>query len=284
MSFQTTLLTTQRLVKTTICLMLFCLFLARTCIAIGPPPVITVQPLSVNAPLLGIVTFSVTVSSQTALTYQWFRDGSPIAGANSSTYTILTLLGTDSGTFYVEITNAGGSVVSSNAYLNSGPPPSITTQPQNQSVAPGQNVSLSVAASSTQPLSYQWYFGSAKLGSGGAGATLALTKVGANSAGGYSVVVSCSFGSVTSAVANVSLTNPVVTLSAAQAEGMGMTSAGFSFKFAVPMGQTYVVLASSDLLNWAPVYTNVATSATVSVTDAAAANYTKRYYRVILPP
>ena len=284
MSFQTILLTTQRLLKTSICLVLFCLFLARTCVASGPPPIITVQPSRVNAPLLGIVTFSVTVSSQTTLTYQWFRDGSPIAGANSSTYTILTLLGTDSGTFYVAITNAGGSVVSSNAYLNSGPPPSITTQPQSQSVAKGQNVFLSVVASSTQPLSYQWYFGSAKLGSGSTGATLALSKVGANSAGGYSVVVSCSFGSVTSAVANVTVTNPVVTLSAAASEGMGMTSTGFTFKFSVPTGQTYIVLASSDLLNWAPVYTNVAASATVAITDASAADYTKRYYRVILPP
>ena len=284
MSFQTTLLTTQRLVKTSICLILFCLFLPRTCIGIGPPPVITVQPLSVNVPLLGIVSFSVTVSSQTTLTYQWFRDGSPIAGANSSSYTFLSLLGSDTGTFRVEVTNAGGSVVSSNAYFNSGPPPSITTQPQSQSVAKGQNVSLLVVASSTQPLSYQWYFGSSKLGSGSTGATLALTQVGAKSAGDYSVIVSCSFGSVTSAVASVTVTNPVVTLSAAPTAGMGMTSAGFTFQFSVPMNQTYIVLASSDLLNWTPVYTNVAASAAVAVTDASAAYYTKRYYRVILPP
>ena len=286
MSVQTILLTTQRLLKTSICLVFFCLFLARTCIAIGPPPVITVQPSSVNAPLLGIdVTFSVTVSSQTTLTYQWFRDGSPIAGANSSSYSILlTLLGTDSGTFCVKVTNAGGSVTSSNAYLNSGPPPSITTQPQSQGVARGQNVSLSVVASSTLPLSYQWYFGSSKLGSGSTGATLNLSNLGASSAGGYSVVVSCDYGSVTSAVASVTVTNPIVTLSAASGDGMGMTSAGFSFQFSVPTGQTYIVLASTDLLNWAPVYTNVAASATVAVTDASASSFTKRYYRVVLPP
>jgi hypothetical protein len=283
MSFQTILLTTQRLLKASICLMLFCLFLARNCAASGPPPVITVQPSSVNAPLLGIVSFSVTVSSQTTLTYQWFRDGSAIGGANSSSYTILTVLGTDSGTFCVKVTNAGGSVISSNAYLNSGPPPSITTQPQSQGVAKGQNVSLSVVASSTLSLSYQWYFGSSKLGSVGTGATLNLSNLGTSSAGGYSVVVSCTFGSVTSAVANVTVTNPVVTLSASPGEGMGMTSTGFSFQFSVPIGQTYVVLASSDLLNWAPVYTNVAASATIAVTDASAANFKKRYYRVILP-
>jgi hypothetical protein len=64
---------------------------------------------------------------------------------------------------------------------------------------------------------------------------------------------------------------------------MGMTSTGFTFKFSVPTGQTYIVLASSDLLNWAPVYTNIAASATVAVTDASASDFKKRYYRVILP-
>ena len=122
------------------------------------------------------------------------------------------------------------------------------------------------------------------MGSGSTGTSLILTNLGTSKAGGYSVVVSCDFGSVTSAVANVIVTNPVVTLSASTGEGMGMTSTGFSFKFSVPTGQTYIVLASSDLLNWAPVYTNVAASASVAVTDASAASFTKRYYRVILPP
>jgi len=37
--------------------------------------------------------------------------------------------------------------------------PVITTQPQSQTVAPGTTVTLSVAASGTTPLTYQWYVG-----------------------------------------------------------------------------------------------------------------------------
>jgi hypothetical protein len=37
--------------------------------------------------------------------------------------------------------------------------PTITTQPQSQTISPGQTATLSVAASGTPPLSYQWYIG-----------------------------------------------------------------------------------------------------------------------------
>src|SRR5689334_2723420 len=81
----------------------------------GPPPVITSQPQSQNVPLLGIVTFSVTAQSGTTMSYQWCKNGSAIWGANSSTYTILTVLGSDAGVYFVRVTNAGGMVQSDNA-------------------------------------------------------------------------------------------------------------------------------------------------------------------------
>src|SRR5579859_4571368 len=124
---------------------------------IGPPPVITVQPSSQNAPLLGIVTFSVTASSGTTMSYQWYQNGVAIAGATSSSYTILTVLGTDAGNYCVKVSNAGGWVMSNNATLNVQAPPGVITQPQSQTVIQGQNVSFSVVASGTGPLSYQWY-------------------------------------------------------------------------------------------------------------------------------
>lgn len=259
------------------------LLLAKNSIASGPPPVITVQPLSISVPLLGIATFGVTVSSQTTLTYQWFRNGSPISGANSSKYILLSVLGSDSGTYYVAITNGGGSAISSSAYLNSGPPPLITIQPESQTVSRGQNVSLSVMASNSLPLMYQWYFGHSQLGGNSSGSNLVLNKVSSTNAGAYSVVVSCTFGSITSAVANITVTNPVIALSASTGAGMGTTSSGFTFHFSVPVGQNFVVQASSDLLNWVSISTNVATSASVAVLDAGAASVPKRYYRVMVP-
>lgn len=331
----------------------------------GPPPVITVQPVSQTALILGIVTFSVTASSGTTMSYQWFKDGSVLSGATSSSYTILSVLGTSAGNYYVKVTNAGGSVVSDNATLNIVAPPGIITQPQNQYAKQNQTVSFSVIASGTGPLSYQWYFNGASLGSAGNAATLTLSQVGASQAGPYYVVLTNSMGAITSAVATLTIgfppqittppqsqtivagqnasfsvvasgTNPlryqwllngsalsgatgssltltnvqaaqagnytvVVTNSVSSATsapasltvippsvnlsvapGTGMTAQGFSFQLTVSPGSTYVIWASSDLQNWTPIATNLATTGTAVFTDPAAANFSQRVYRAVL--
>src|SRR5882762_6980219 len=141
-----------------VALVLLGLLMAVPAGASGPPPVITQQPQSQNAPLLGIVTFSVTATSGTTMTYQWYKNGVAIPGATSSSYTILTLLGSDAGAYTVKVTNAGGSVMSDTAYLNIPPPPTIISQPQSQTVLVGQSASFLVTASSSLSMSYQWYF------------------------------------------------------------------------------------------------------------------------------
>lgn len=180
----------------------------KLCMAGGPPPVITVQPVSQTVLLLGIVTFSVTASSGTTMTYQWFKDGTAIPGATASSYTILTVMGTSAGNYYVQVSNAGGSVVSNNATLNVVAPPGIITQPQNQTTIKGQNASFSVIASGTGPLSYQWFFKNKSIGATGTNATLTLLSVGPNQAGGYVVVLTNMLGSITSVVATLTVLVP----------------------------------------------------------------------------
>src|SRR6266480_4750222 len=107
-----------RLQSIAMCLFMLAMLLARPAPAAGPPPVITVQPQSQNVPLLGIASFSVTASSGTTMYYQWYKNGSSISGATSSSYSFVTVLGSDSGVFCVKVTNAGGYVMSTNAYLN----------------------------------------------------------------------------------------------------------------------------------------------------------------------
>ena len=85
--------------------------------------------------------------------------------------------------------------------------PAITNQPTDQTVTAGQTATFTVGASGTDPLSYQWYFNTNTLLSGAASSSLEIADAQSSDAGGYSVVVSNAYGSVTSAVAR--LTVPV---------------------------------------------------------------------------
>jgi uncharacterized repeat protein (TIGR03803 family) len=95
----------------------------------------------------------------------------------------------------------------------------ITTQPRSQTAFLGQTVKLSVATLGSFPVSYQWQENSTNLTdagnlSGSSTRVLTFTNVVAANAGLYSVIVSNSFGSVTSTTALLTVTSsvPVITL------------------------------------------------------------------------
>ncbi|MBI2925514.1 MAG: PQQ-binding-like beta-propeller repeat protein [Verrucomicrobia bacterium] len=90
-------------------------------------------------------------------------------------------------------------------------PPSITQQPQGQTVNNGAEVTLVVAATGSQPLSYQWLKDSAPI-NGATGTSLVLRKVSLADSAHYAVVVSNAAGSVTSAPATVNVLQPVTKL------------------------------------------------------------------------
>jgi hypothetical protein len=86
-------------------------------------------------------------------------------------------------------------------------PPAILTHPQSQFVVQGSNATLTVVASGTAPLGYQWRFNGAAL----AGATASsFSRVNAQftHSGNYDVVVSNAFGMATSQVALLTVTLP----------------------------------------------------------------------------
>ena len=88
--------------------------------------------------------------------------------------------------------------------------PNITTQPQSQTAQAGNNLTFTVDASGFPSPNYQWQFNGQNL-AGQIAASLSLTNVQFANAGGYSVVVTNAYGSVTSAVAQLTVfTNLVV--------------------------------------------------------------------------
>src|SRR5262249_51151918 len=76
-------------------------------------------------------------------------------------------------------------------------PPTIYSQPTNQTVIVGQTATLTAGATGTLPLSYQWIFDDAIL-PGETSSSLVLTDVQFNQAGNYTVVITNNIGSVTS--------------------------------------------------------------------------------------
>ena len=83
-------------------------------------------------------------------------------------------------------------------------PPMIWSQPQNQTNCVGGTANFSVTAAACTPLSFQWFFNNAMLAAQ-TGGTLTLTNISPASAGNYSVVVTASGGSTTSAVATLTV-------------------------------------------------------------------------------
>jgi hypothetical protein len=99
------------------------------------------------------------------------------------------------------VVDDSGATLRRGTYL--GLTPGITTQPQSQTVAAGETVTFSVAASG-DAVTYQWHFNGSAF-QGGTTSSLRLTNVRASDAGDYSVVVTNAAGSITSNKATLTI-------------------------------------------------------------------------------
>ncbi len=167
------------------------------------PPVITTQPTNRMVAATSNATFSVTVSSLSALSYQWQQNGTNLinggkfSGATNSTLTITSVSSNEAAIYSVAITNLAGNVTSSNATLTVIYPPVITAQPLGQRLVLGNGVAFNVAVSGTAPFHYQWRFNAGNL-LNATNVIYAIQTIGTNNTGNYSVVVTNFAGSVTS--------------------------------------------------------------------------------------
>ena len=80
-------------------------------------PVITAQPQDQAGTLGGAVTFSVTVTGEYPLTYQWFKDGMIVAGATNASLSLTNIQPNRIGYYSVGVSNGVAGVLSTNAAL-----------------------------------------------------------------------------------------------------------------------------------------------------------------------
>ena len=173
-------------------------------LTINVPPSITLQPQSQTVAAGQPVSFSAAATGTDPLSFQWSLNGGPITGATNSTFSIASAQSADAGSYTVQVTNAWGVVTSAVAILTVNFPPSISAQPQDQSVIAGQTASFSVSASGTPPLSYQWYLNGAPVGTSST-SSLTIPNAQLANAGAYLVLITNVAGAITSAPANLTV-------------------------------------------------------------------------------
>ena len=185
---------------------------AAATLTVNVAPSITTPPANVTVTAPAAATFSVVAAGDAPLSYQWRRNGAPIAGATSASYVLTPTAGSDSGaSFDVVVSNSVGSVTSAAATLTVNVTPSITTPPANVTVTAPAAATFSVVAAGTAPLSYQWRRNGAPI-AGATSASYVLTPTAVSDDGAsFDVVVSNVAGSVTSAAATLTVNAPAVT-------------------------------------------------------------------------
>lgn len=178
-------------------------------------PVFTTHPANATIAAGASTNFTVVVSSPTPVTYQWQHAGTNISngghysGVNTATLTVSNADPNDAGSYRCKATNADGPATSNPATLTVATVPTITTQPNSSVVSDGYPVSFSGVGFGGLPLTYQWRLGNSPVG--GNSTNYSLASAHTADAGDYTLVVTNSYGAVTSRVARLSVVAVPVT-------------------------------------------------------------------------
>jgi len=241
------------------------------------PPVINNQPVASQTKISGAsASFTVAATGSSTLVYQWQKNGVNVSdgsGATTATFSLASVVASDSGTYAVNITDSvngsTASVTSSNSHLAvTAAPPVIGTQPvASQSKTLGSNVSFTVAATGGGNLAYQWQKNGVNVsdGIGATTATFSLIGVAASDSGTYTVIVTDSLNSST---ASVTSNGARLTVTAAPPNiGSGISPASLTKTLGSSAGFTVIATGSSNLaFQWQKDGVNVSVG-TVNVTE-----------------
>ena len=130
----------------------------------------------------------------------------------------------------------------------------IVSQPQSQISCLGGSASFSVATQGSTPFSYQWYFGLNGL-TGQTNAQLTLANLQTTNGGFYSIVVSNTFGSITSSTAQLTVNDSCVDIHMyAGLNISGLQGATYVLKYTTNLGLPFA--------SWIPLATNTFSGAT----------------------
>lgn len=171
-------------------------------LAVSIAPSIIVEPVNQTKCEGEPANFTVTATGSEPITYQWLKNGKAIYGASSPIYAINNVDPCDAGSYSVNVSNPCGTVSSGAAALVVYSLPTILVEPINQTKCEGEQISFTVAATGSEPLTYQWFKEGREI-SGATSPTYILDRVNLSDAGSYSAIASNPCGSVTSDTATL---------------------------------------------------------------------------------
>lgn len=177
-------------------------------VSLAYPPVLVTNPTGGTFSPGSTLRLSAAGGGGTGTTVTWRRggvaltNGGRISGADTLNLVVNTLGQADDGGYTVTLSNAFGTVTSPVATVTVPIPPAITTAPSGVTVNLSQSFELSVAASGSPPLAYQWRRGGVDI-PGAVASTYRVTSATVADGGTYTVRVSNAHGDVTSSGATV---------------------------------------------------------------------------------
>ena len=221
------------------------------------PPTINGQPSDIFSQSGKNVAFNILAAGSPPLSFQWQFQGTNVAGATNYLLNLSNVQFPAEGTYQVIVTNQYGSITSSPASLILQSPPVISTQPQPTAVPAGSTALFVVGVSGSPHLYFQWQFNGSDV-PGATNYSVAIANVQSNKLGDYSVIITNSFGSVTSLPAALTLNFPVTItnqpLSQAMPKGanpsfsVGVSGSGL-FRYQWQLGAVKLVGATNALLS-----------------------------------
>jgi hypothetical protein len=162
--------------------------------------------------------------------------------------------------------------------------PVIAIQPESLTVTNGDPAVFAVTATGSPPLLYQWQKNGVGLTNGGniagsSSAALTLSTTGANDAGSYDVIVTNSYGSVTSSVVALNVVFTFQTV----AQTAGQNGSAIAFSWLTTPGVSYQVQYTTNLdsTNWTDLGSaTIATNGVTTNFDTLGPD-PQRFYRII---
>ena len=186
----------------------------RTARLVSPALAIGVQPRAQSAEVGETITFSVGAVGTAPVAYQWSFNGQPIAGATASTYRVDPVIHANAGQYSARVSDSTGALTTTAVALTVTTPllpPTIFTAPASQTVLAGSSVRLTVGATGTTPMTFQWLKSGAAV-AGATSATLLLDPARGSDGGTYTVRISNFAGVITSGAAEL-VVNPISRIS-----------------------------------------------------------------------